>query len=322
MKLKNHDRLTEHIADNLFEFANVETDKSEIAGYSNYSYWRSTVQVFLKNKTAVVFLGVIVILLLFTLIQPFLPGQKDPTFIHINPETFMQFRNIKPGSEFWFGTNAIGQDLWARIWSGTRTSLLIGFAVGLFEVVIGIIIGTLWGYVKKLDRIITEIYNVWNNIPTTVVLILLTYIFRPSLSTLIFAMAITGWLSMARLVRNLVTIIRDREYNMASRCLGTPTYRILTKNMLPYLVSVIMLRVALAIPMAIGAEVFLTYIGLGLPVQIPSLGNLVNEGRVLMMSESLRYQLFFPAIVISMITISFYVMGNAFADAADPKNHV
>ncbi len=322
MKLNNHDRLTDHIADNLFEFANVETDNSEIAGYSNYSYWRSTVQVFLKNKTAVVFLGVIVILLLFTLIQPFLPGQKDPTFIHINPETFMQFRNVKPGSEFWFGTNAIGQDLWARIWSGTRTSLLIGFAVGLFEVVIGIIIGTLWGYVKKLDRIITEIYNVWNNIPTTVVLILLTYIFRPSLSTLIFAMAITGWLSMARLVRNLVTIIRDREYNMASRCLGTPTYRILTKNMLPYLVSVIMLRVALAIPMAIGAEVFLTYIGLGLPVQIPSLGNLVNEGRVLMMSESLRYQLFFPAIVISMITISFYVMGNAFADAADPKNHV
>jgi oligopeptide transport system permease protein len=322
MKLKTHDRLVEHIADDLFEFANADTDKSEIAGYSNYSYWRSTVQVFLKNKTAVLFLGVIVILLLFTMIQPILPNQKDPTFIHINPETFMQFRNIKPGAEFWFGTNAIGQDLWARIWSGTRTSLLIGFAVGLFEVVIGIIIGTLWGYVKKLDRIITEIYNVWNNIPTTVVLILLTYIFRPSLSTLIFAMAITGWLSMARLVRNLVTIIRDREYNMASRCLGTPTYRILTKNMLPYLVSVIMLRVALAIPMAIGAEVFLTYIGLGLPVQIPSLGNLVNEGRVLMMSQSLRYQLFFPAIVISMITISFYVMGNAFADAADPKNHV
>ncbi|MBE0449771.1 MAG: ABC transporter permease [Clostridia bacterium] len=322
MKLKTHDRLVEHIADDLFEFANADTDNSEIAGYSNYSYWRSTVQVFLKNKTAVLFLGVIVILLLFTMIQPVLPNQKDPTFIHINPETFMQFRNVKPGTEFWFGTNAIGQDLWARIWSGTRTSLLIGFAVGLFEVVIGIIIGTLWGYVKKLDRIITEIYNVWNNIPTTVILILLTYIFRPSLSTLIFAMAITGWLSMARLVRNLVTIIRDREYNMASRCLGTPTYRILTKNMLPYLVSVIMLRVALAIPMAIGAEVFLTYIGLGLPVQIPSLGNLVNEGRVLMMSQSLRYQLFFPAIVISMITISFYVMGNAFADAADPKNHV
>ncbi len=312
----------EHLADDLFQFAIVDQDQSEKAGYSNYSYWHSTVQVFLKNKTAVFFLGIIIVLLFFTFIQPFLPYQKDPTHIHINPETYMQFRNVKPGHEFWFGTNAIGQDLWARIWSGTRTSLLIGICVGLFEVIIGILVGTLWGYVKKLDRIITEIYNVWNNIPTTVILILLTYIFRPSLGTLIFAMVITGWLSMARLVRNLVTIIRDREYNMASRCLGTPTRRILIKNMLPYLVSVIMLRVALSIPYAIGAEVFLTYIGLGLPVQIPSLGNLVNEGRVLMMSPSLRYQLFFPAAIISMITISFYVMGNAFADAADPKNHV
>lgn len=322
MKHKKFDTVAENIADDLFDFANQDMELAEKTGYSNYSYWRSTVQVFFKNKTAVFFLGIIVTLLLFTFIQPVLPNQKDPTFIHINPETYMQYRNVKPGAEFWFGTNAIGQDLWARIWSGTRTSLMIGLAVGFFEVVIGILVGTVWGYVKKLDRLITEIYNVWNNIPTTVVLILLTYILRPSLSTLIFAMVLTGWLSMARLVRNLVTIIRDREYNMASRCLGTPTRRILAKNMLPYLVSVIMLRVALAIPIAIGSEVFLTYIGLGLPVQIPSLGNLVNEGRVLMMSPSLRYQLFFPAIVISAITISFYVMGNAFADAADPKNHV
>lgn len=323
MKSKRFDHAVDTLSDDLFQYAHAgETEDAERVGYSNYSYWRSTLRVFFKNKIAVFFLSVIVILLLFTFIQPLLPGQKDPTFIHINPETYMQYRNVKPGPEFWFGTNAIGQDLWARIWSGTRTSLLIGICVGLFEVVIGILVGTIWGYVKGLDRVITEIYNVWNNIPTTIVMILFTYIFRPSLSTLIFAMVITGWLSMARLVRNLVTIIRDREYNMASRCLGTPTRRILSKNMLPYLVSVIMLRVALSIPMAIGSEVFLTYIGLGLPVQIPSLGNLVNEGRILMMSPSLRYQLFFPAIVISMITISFYVMGNAFADAADPKNHV
>jgi len=127
---------------------------------------------------------------------------------------------------------------------------------------------------------------------------------------------------MARFVRNQIIIIRDREYNLASRCLGTPTKRIILKNLLPYLVSVIMLRMALAIPTAIGSEVFLTYIGLGLPVSIPSLGNLVNEGRILMMTPTLRYQLIFPSIVISIITISFYVIGNTFADAADPKNHV
>ncbi len=322
MKSKKLEHITDNLSQDLFEIANKSDNTSEKIGYSDYSYWHSTVQVFFKNKIAVVFLGIIIVLLLFTMIQPFLPNQKSPTHIHINPETYMQYRNVPPGSEFWFGTNQIGQDLWARIWSGTRTSLLIGISVAFFEIIIGVTIGTIWGYVRKLDRLITEIYNVWNNIPTTVLMVLMTYILRPSISTLIIVMVLTGWLRMARLVRNLVTIIRDREYNLASRCLGTPTQRILSKNIVPYLVSVIMLRVALAIPFAIGSEVFLTYIGLGLPVQIPSLGNLVNEGRILMMSPSLRYQLLFPATVISIITVSFYVIGNAFADAADPKNHV
>ncbi len=314
--------MAENIDETLFTFAEYDQSASEEIGYSNYSYWQSTLQVFFKNKIAVFLLITIVVLLIFTFIQPLLPNQKLPTKIYIDPVTNMQFRNVEPNSEFWFGTNSIGQDLWSRIWSGTRTSLTIGFLVGLFEVIVGIIIGALWGYMRKLDRVITEIYNVWNNIPTTIVLILLTYIMRPGIFTLIFAMSITSWLGMTLMVRNLIVILRDREYNLASRCLGTPIKRIITKNLVPYLVSVIMLRMALAIPTAIGLEVFLTYIGLGLPVDIPSLGNLVNEGRLLMMSESLRYQLFFPAIVISLITISFYVMGNAFADAADPRNHV
>jgi len=135
-------------------------------------------------------------------------------------------------------------------------------------------------------------------------------------------MCITGWVEMARFIRNQIVILRDREYNLASRTLGTPTSRIIMKNLLPYLISIIMLRMSLAIPFAIGSEVFLTYIGLGLPVSEPSLGNLINEGRVLMMSPDLRYQLLFPSIVLSFITISFYIIGNAFADAADPKNHV
>ena len=91
---------------------------------------------------------------------------------------------------------------------------------------------------------------------------------------------------------------------------------------LPYLVSVIMMRVAMAIPLAIGNEVFITYIGLGLPVSTPSLGNLINQGRMIMMNPSLQYQLVFPTVVLCIITVSFYIIGNAFADAADPKNHV
>lgn len=322
MSKKIMKKLSDNIDPSLFEFAEYDESKSELTGYSNYSFWRSTIQVFMKNKVAVVFLIMVCFIILFVSIQPFLPNQKSPTQIYIDPATGFQYHNVAPGQEFWFGSNSIGQDLWARVWSGTRTSIFIGFAVGLFEAIVGITIGALWGYVRKLDAVITEIYNVWDNIPSTVVLIILTYIMKPSISTIIFAMCMTGWLQMARFVRNLIIIIRDREYNLASRCLGTPTKRIITKNLLPYLVSVIMLRMALAIPLAIGNEVFLSYIGMGLPLDIPSLGNLINEGRALMMVPTSRYQLFFPAAVISIVTVSFYVIGNVFADSADPRNHV
>ena len=219
------------------------------------------------------------------------------------------------------GTNSIGQDLWARIWAGTRTSLFIGFTVALAEAVVGILVGVLWGYVRRLDFFFTELYNVLDNIPQTLLLILISYVLRPGVSTIIFALSLTGWLGMARFIRNQIIIIRDRDYNLASRCLGIPTWRIIVKNLLPYLVSVITMRMALAVPSAIGNEVFVTYIGIGLPVDTPSLGNLIQTGRSLMTVASLRYQLYFPVLVLVIITVSFYIIGNAFADAADPKNH-
>ena len=442
--------------DELFVLADYDETAGEKTGYSNYSYWRSTLQVFFKNKVAVFLLILLAAILLFTFIQPVLPGQYPANLINNNPQTGKQLSNVAPslttvvatapaGTElrakpikdnpdwyavdnvlqslksrtkfdiieygeqwcrieykgetgyvkndfqtklklpddptdvpyesrsnfkiemymqpvdytndgnslyvhkdlltvsedgsavtkgetelrvipsehaFWFGTNNIGQDLWARVWGGTRTSLIIGFIVAFFEAIIGITIGVLWGYVRSLDRILTEIYNVVDNIPQTIILILFSYILRPGFGTLVFAMCLTCWLGMARFIRNQIVIIRDRDYNLASRCLGTSTAKIIMKNLLPYLVSVIMLRLALSIPAAIGNEVFITYIGLGLPVDIPSLGNLINEGRKLITSEALRYQLIFPAIVLSIVTISFYIIGNAFADAADPKNHV
>ena len=305
----------------LFSFAGFNEAEVERTGYSNYSYWSSTFRAFLKNKGAVVLLVLLLLLLAFTFIQPHLPGQYDPNTI-VNDEAGMQYRNIPPGDQFILGTNSIGQDLWARIWAGTRTSLLIGLSVALAEALIGITVGVIWGYVRKADFILTEIYNIIDNIPNTIVLILISYILKPGVKTLIFAMCLTGWIQMARFIRNQILIIRDRDYNVASRCLGTPTAKIIIKNLLPYLVSVVMLRMALTIPSAIGNEVFITYIGLGLPVNIPSLGNLINEGRALITSPALRYQLVYPTIILSFVTISFYIIGNAFSDAADPKNHV
>ena len=305
----------------LFSFAPFDEEEAEQTGASNYSYWRSTLHAFSKNKVAMFLLVLMLSIVIFTFIQPMLPGQYDAFAVN-NGANGLPLKNKQPSAEHWLGTNSIGQDLWARLWSGTRTSLFIGLTCALIEAAVGILMGVLWGYVRKLDVLFTEIYNVLDNIPSTIILILVSFILKPGVGTIIFAMSITGWIGMARFIRNQILIIRDRDYNIASRCLGTSTWRIIVKNLLPYLVSVIMLRVALSIPGAIGSEVFITYIGLGLPATVPSLGNLINEGRKLMMSPNLRYQLIYPTVILSIVTISFYMIGNAFSDAADPKNHI
>ena len=130
-----------------FSFAEFNAEDAERGGYSDYSYWKSTLRAFFQNKIAVFFLFVMVAVLLFTFIQPYLPGQKDPILIH-NDQWGLPLNNIPPSKEFWFGTNSIGQDLWARIWAGTRTSLFIGFSVALVEAVVGILVGVLWKSVK------------------------------------------------------------------------------------------------------------------------------------------------------------------------------
>ena len=308
------------ITEDLFVEVPYDDAKAERIGYSNYSYWGSTLRVFLKNKVSVAVLIFLVVILAFTFIQPYLPNQFDPYVVNndANGETL---RNVQPNSTFWFGTNDIGQDMWSRIWQGTRTSLIIGICAATTSMVLGMCMGCAWGYARKFDWLFTEIYNLFDNIPYTILRMLLIYILRPSIPTMILVMCLTGWLPMSKYIRNMILIYRDREFNLASRCLGTSSFKIITKNILPQLVSVIMLQTALAIPGAIGSEVFLTYVGLGLPIQIPSLGNLVDEGRKVMLVEAQRYQLMFPMMMTSAITVSFYALGNAFADASDPRNH-
>lgn len=325
----------------LFELATYDPNASEKLPHTNYSYWNSTFRAFLLNKTACFFLFLITITLAFTFLEPLLPYDREANIIYWVEEAELDYFTLQykvdefgeviikevrasdkaPSSDFWFGTNTLGQDLWSQIWTGTRNSLLIGFTVACVDALLGVLMGVLWGYVRKLDFIFTELYNVFDNVPQTLLVIIISYIMRPGISTMIFAMCLTSWLATSRFVRNQVVIIRDRDYNLASRCLGSRTPRIISKNLLPYLVSIITMRMALAIPVAISNEVFITYIGLGVPLETPTLGNLVEAGRKVMMEPTLRYQLFIPVFVLAIVTISFYIVGNAFADAADPKNH-
>ena len=298
----------------LFEFAEYHAQDAEKIGYSNYSYWKSVWQNFLKNKAAVIMACVFILLFIFTFVASAI-GRYD---IYMAPDP--QGKSyIPPNGEYWFGTNAIGQDYWAQVWDATRASILLAVLVSVGQITLGVIIGLVWGYVRKLDRFFTELYNLIDNIPTIIYMTLIALMVGKNMLTMGIAMVGFGWLATARNVRNLVFMYRDREYNLASRCLGTKLHRILFRNIFPYLVSVIILRLALAIPGTIAYETTLTYLGL-MDIMMPSLGNLLASARAVFPRAS--YTLWFPAAIVSIITITFYLVGNAFSDACDPRNHV
>ena len=298
----------------LFEFAEYKPRDAEKIGYSNYSYWKSVWANFLKKKSAVFMSVVFILLFIFTFIASAI-GKYD---INMAPDPLGK-AYITPNAEYWFGTNAIGQDYWAQVWYATRASILLAVLVSLGQITLGVIIGLIWGYVRKLDRFFTELYNLIDNVPTIIYMTLIALMVGKSMLTMGIAMVAFGWLATARNVRNLVFMYRDREYNLASRCLGTKLGRILFRNIFPYLVSVIILRMALAIPGTIAYETTLTYLGL-MDITKPSLGMLLSAARAIFPRAS--YTLIFPAIIVSIITITFYLVGNAFSDACDPRNHV
>jgi oligopeptide transport system permease protein len=299
----------------LFEFAPPTDWKAELSGYSNYSYWRSTLRTFQKSKVSMALLILMLVFTLMSFIYP-LVSPTDPNQVSLDTALW----NQRPGDGEVFGTDGLGRSMWARTWYGTRTSLLLAFTIALFDVGIGVFAGALWGYVRRIDRFMTELYNVITNIPATVYLILLSYIMQPSFWTIVIALSSRGWITIARFIRNKVISLREAEYNVASQTLGTPLWRILRKNIIPFLVSIIIMETALTIPYSIGSEVFLGFIGLGLPLDTVSLGNMVNQGRSNFMLYP--YQLTWPTVVLAFITVSFYITGNKFADASDPRNHV
>ena len=301
--------------DELFYVVEYSPEEAERIGYSNYSYWGSVFKTFMKNKVAVLFLFLFIALVIFSFVA-LAVGKYD--YKELIPYSSTSFQS--PNSEFWFGTDNLGQDYWCQVWYATQVSIRLALVVAVGESIVGVIFGLIWGYVRKLDRLFTEIYNLLDSVPYIIYMTLIALMVGQSFTIMATAMIFLGWFQMARRVRNMVIMYRDREYNLASRCLGTPLWRVLTKNILPYLVSVIILQMALRIPATINLESTLSYLGLGLGIDTPSLGLILSKVRTFFLDYP--YLLVFPASIVSIISISFYIMGNAFSDASDPRNHV
>lgn len=299
----------------LFAFSEYRPEEAERTGYSEYSYWKSVWNNFVKKRVAVIMFCVFLVVFIFSLLSDSI-GKY--TYSELEPDSKMML--IAPNSEYWFGTDNLGRDYWCQVWFAARTSIKLAAIVAVGELLVGVTIGCIWGYVRKADRIITEIYIIFDSIPTLIYMTLIALMIGRSFKIMAISLIAFGWLRMARNVRNLVLMYRDREYNLASRCLGTKLWRILTRNILPYLVSVIILRLALSIPSTISYETTLSYLGLGLGIDTPSLGILLRNARGFFVDYP--YLLVFPAAIVSLITITFYLVGNAFSDASDPRNHV
>ena len=299
----------------LFTIVEYHPEEAEKTAYSHYSYWKTVFKNFFSRKSVIIMGSLFILLVIFTFIAPRI-GHFSVDNLHSNLRDVYQ----TPNSKYWFGTDNLGRDYWCQVWSATSNSIKLSGGVAIGECILGIIIGCLWGYVRKLDRFFTELYNLINNIPTVIYMTLVGLFVGRSLLTLMIAMILVGWLYQARNIRNLVLLYRDREYNLASRCLGTKLWPILTKNIRPYLVSVIVLRCALSIPITIGTETTLSYLGLGLGADSYSLGILLRNARTAILEYP--HLLIFPAVLVSIITVTFYLLGNAFSDACDPRNHV
>ncbi len=309
-------------------FAPVSNDDAEAEKITapRYSYWRSVFRVFFKNKLNIVFLSALAVVLLLSYVYPLLT-EFDRFGQLLNSDA----KNLSPSAAIekfgfslhWlFGTGASGQSIFDEVWSGAQFSISLALICALINMTVGVVVGALWGFSKRVDLFMQELYNIVANVPYILVVSVMVLIMSGSFWTLVFAMTVTGWMSIAYFIRTQVIIIRDREYNLASRCLGTPTVRIAIKNILPFMTSVIVTLAAAEIPSYISSEVFLTYLNIGASAETPSLGRMIEETQNAMRTPGWEYQFWFPVAVVAIVSVVLYVVGQNLGDASDPRTHM
>ena len=302
--------------ENLFEFAEFDEKESEHIAAPRYSYWKSVWRTFIRSKVTVALTIFLIVLISFALIQPLYSGYDPLIAPNINKA---ENQYLPPSSEHIFGTDNIGNEVWDVVWAGARNSIIVSFVSTAIIMVVGILVGALWGFSKKMDKWMIEVYNVVANVPYLLLAMILSYVLGAGLGPLIFVMTCIDWIYVAYFIRTQVMIIRDREYNLASKCLGTKTFTMIKKNILPYLVSVIVTYISREIPALISYEVFLSYMGLGLGTNYASLGRTISQYKSFM--TGYPHLFWIPVLVLAAIAISLYVVGQKLADATDPRTH-
>ncbi len=298
------------------------------------SEWKDRLYKFSRNKGAVLGLIFIITTIVFSIIGPSFNSYKYDA-VNVSHQLF--FPRI-PGLEklgifdgtykgrnsytncpdiyYLFGTDNLGRDQWTRVFMGTRISLFVAFMAVLIDITIGIVIGVICGYYGGwLDITVQRILEIVQGIPTVIVVTLLMMVMKPGLTTITIALCFSGWINMSHLVRAQVIKLKENEFVLAAKTMGESDFKIIFREILPNVVGQIIVMAMMSVPQAIFFEAYLSFLGLGIPDPMASLGSLINNGFSYMLLYP--YMVLIPVVLFVILMISFNLVADGLRDAFD-----
>lgn len=279
------------------------------------SPWSIARKKFVHNKLAMIGLLFILIITILSFLAPYITT-ADPTKVSI--------REIKkpPSAEHWLGTDSGGRDVLTRLLYGGRISLTIGFTATIVVTIIGTTVGAIAGYFGgRIDSLLMRFTDFIMNFPFLLFVIVLSSIFiGTGILTLIIVISLLGWTGVARLVRGKVLSEKENEYILAAVSIGTPAAKIIFKHLLPNVISTVIVQASLLLASLIVAETGLSFLGFGVPANIPSWGNMLSEARSLDILSNKTWIWLPPGLAITLVILSINFVGEGLKDAFNPKS--
>lgn len=262
-----------------------------------------------RHPTIVVGCAIIAFMTAVALFAPWIAG--DP--IGFDPINRLQ----PPSATFWFGTDNLGRDVYARTVYGARISLIVGLLVAIFTIVLGLLIGLLAGFYRTFDGVIMRVMDGIMAIPAILLAIALVALTKASVEVVIMAIAIPEIPRVVRLVRSVVLTVREQPYVDAAIASGTRATRILIRHILPNTVAPLIVQATYIIASAVIIEAALSFLGAGVPPEIPTWGNMISEGRLFL--QIAPWPIFFPGVCLAILVLAVNVLGDGLRDRLDPR---
>lgn len=311
IKITEYTMDTPHIPEEMFIKLNNDEKLTDEIKRESRSYIQDAWIRFKKDKLAMIGLVVIAIMTLMAVFGPILSP-----YTYDGQDIMMQHQ--PPSLKYLFGTDKFGRDIFVRTLYGARISLSIGFAAALINLVIGIIYGGISGYFGgRVDMIMMRIVDIITGVPSLLYIILIMMYLGNSVTSILIALCMTYWIRTARMVRSQILTLKHQEFVMAAKIIGESDLSILRKHLIPNSMGPIIVTVTFLIPQAIFSEAFLSFLGIGIQVPMASWGTLANDAIPALFTQP--YQMFFPAMAISITIFALNFIGDGLRDALDPK---